>query len=283
MTVFPAARARLLALALALWAVVIVGRLAQIQIAQGSKYRARAQRQQELKIEVPARRGSIFDREGRELAVSVEAFSVYAAPEQIEDRQAMAAALAPLIEAKPAAILARIANRKGFVRLARKIDASAADAIRTKKIPGVHLFPDTNRFYPKGSLAASVLGFVGADDTGLAGLEYSYDAAVHGKPGEIVALTDARRSTYGEADPPENRRGEEGASLVLSLESGVQFVAEQELAEVIEKLHAKSGSVVLMDPETGDILAMASEPSFDPNQFARYPAEVRRNHAIADA
>ena len=283
MTVFPAARARLLTLGLALWAVVIVGRLGQIQIAQGSKYRARAQRQQELKIEVPARRGSIFDREGRELAVSVDAFSVYAAPEQIEDRRAMAEALGLLIDAKPAAILARIANRKGFVRLARKIDAAAADAIRTKKIPGVHLFPDTNRFYPKGSLAASVLGFVGAEDTGLAGLEYSYETAVHGKPGEIVALTDARRSTYGEADPPEHRRSEEGASLVLSLDSGVQFVAEQELADVLEKLHAKSGSIVLMDPENGDILAMASEPSFDPNQFARYPAETRRNHAIADA
>ena len=283
MIVFPASRARFLALALAVWAVVIVGRLAQIQIAQGSKYRARAQRQQELKIEVPARRGSIFDREGRELAVSVEAFSVYGAPEQIEDRRAAAAALAPLIDAKPAAILARLANRKGFVRLARKIDPAAADAIRARKIPGVHLFPDTNRFYPKGSLAAAVLGFVGAEDSGLAGLEYSYDAAVHGKPGEIVALTDARRSTYGEADPPGDRRSEEGSSLVLSLDSGVQFVAERELAAVVEKLRAKSGSVVLMDPETGDIVAMASVPGFDPNQFARYSAEVRRNHAIADA
>ncbi|HTD51715.1 MAG TPA: penicillin-binding protein 2, partial [Thermoanaerobaculia bacterium] len=280
---FPASRARFLALALAVWAVVIVGRLAQIQIAQGSKYRARAQRQQELKIEVPARRGSIFDREGRELAVSVEAFSVYGAPEQIEDRRAASAALAPLIDAKPAAILARLANRKGFVRLARKIDPAAADAIRARKIPGVHLFPDTNRFYPKGSLAAAVLGFVGAEDSGLAGLEYSYDAAVHGKPGEIVALTDARRSTYGEADPPGDRRSEEGSSLVLSLDSGVQFVAERELAGVVEKLRAKSGSVVLMDPETGDIVAMASIPGFDPNQFARYSAEVRRNHAIADA
>jgi cell division protein FtsI (penicillin-binding protein 3) len=169
------------------------------------------------------------------------------------------------------------------VRLARKIDPAAADAIRARKIPGVHLFPDTNRFYPKGSLAAAVLGFVGAEDSGLAGLEYSYDAAVHGKPGEIVALTDARRSTYGEADPPGDRRSEEGSSLVLSLDSGVQFVAERELAAVVEKLRAKSGSVVLMDPETGDIVAMASVPGFDPNQFSRYSAEVRRNHAIADA
>src|SRR5215470_9633565 len=144
MTVFPAARARLLALGLAVWAAVIIGRLAQIQIAQGSKYRARAQRQQELKIEVPARRGSIFDREGRELAVSVEAFSVYVAPEQVEDRRQVAATLAPFVDAKASAILARLSNRRGFVRVARKIDPAAADAIRAKKLAGVHLFPDTN-------------------------------------------------------------------------------------------------------------------------------------------
>jgi cell division protein FtsI/penicillin-binding protein 2 len=282
-TNFPVSRARLLALALSIWAAVIIGRLAQIQIAQGPKYRARAQRQQELKIEVPARRGSIFDREGRELAVSVEAFSVYVAPEQLENRRAVVSALAPFVDAKPAAILARLENRRGFVRIARKIDLAAADAIRAKKLPGVHLFPDTNRFYPKGSLAAAVLGFVGTEDSGLAGLEYSYDAAVHGKPGEIVSLTDARRSTYGEAEPPEDRRSEEGSSLVLSLDSGVQFVAERELSASLEELHARSGSVVLMDPWTGDVVAMASAPGFDPNQFSRYPAEIHRNHAVADA
>jgi cell division protein FtsI/penicillin-binding protein 2 len=279
-------RLRLLCLVLGLWAAVVVGRLAQIQIAQGPKYRARAQRQQERRIEVLPRRGPILDREGRELAVSVEASSVYVVLEEIESPEKTAAALAPVID-MPGRVLAarlrqRIEQRKVFARVARQIDPAAADQIRARKIPGVQLVPEPKRYYPKGSLAAAVLGYVGTENVGLGGLEYFYDASVRGKPGEIVALTDARRSTYGEAEAQE-KRGEEGAALVLSLDSGVQFAAERELAQAVLETHAKSGSVVLLDPETGEVRAMASVPAFDPNEYGRYPAEVRRNHAIADA
>ena len=276
-------RVRFLAIFLSLWASVVVGRLAELQIAEGSHYRARAQRQQERRIEVSPLRGSIFDREGRPLAVSVEASSVYAICDEVRNPAAAARVLARHLDQPEAAILARLTAKKGFVWLARKVDRGAATALAAEKIPGVHFVTETKRSYPKGSLAANVIGYVGTDDKGLGGLEHFYDSTIRGKPGEIVALTDARRSTYGEAEAPSGKPPEEGASLFTSLDSGIQFAAEKELAAAVEDAHAKSGVAILLDPSDGAILAMASAPSFDPNDYGRSPGEDRRNRAIADA
>lgn len=283
MNAFPRRRRNVFALFLFVWGLVVVGRLAELQLAQGAKYRAKAQRQQERKIELSPRRGSILDREGRDLAVSVEVSSVYAAPDDVTNAAVEAHALAPIIGMPEKALLTRLQSEKGFVWLVRKIDVAVADRIRVLKLPGIRLVPETKRFYPKGSLAASVLGYVGTDDNGLAGLEYAYDQSVRGKPGMVVALRDARSSTYGESEAPNVRAEQEGATLTLSLDSGVQFAAERELAATMLELHARSGSIVLMDPGNGEIVAMASAPFFDPNQYGRYSGEARRNHAIADA
>ncbi len=283
MNALPDRRVRIFSLLLILWGVVVVGRLAEIQLVQGPRYRARAQRQQERRIEVSPRRGSILDREGRELAVSVEAASVYAIPEEVENPLEVAKTLAPLLEMPETTLASRLAQKKGFVWLSRKIEPSTANEIRGRKFPGVHFVTETRRFYPKGSLAASVLGYVGTDDQGLAGLEYLYDQKVRGKPGEIVALTDARRSTYGESETASGRPAQEGATMAVSLDSGIQFAAEQELAAAVEAAEARSGSVVLLDPLNGEVLAMASVPGFDPNQYGRFSPETWRNHAIADA
>ncbi len=275
-------RLRIFAIVLLAWAAVVIGRLVELQLVQGQRYRARAQRQQERRVEVSGRRGSIVDREGRDLAVSVEVPSVYAIGDEIEDAAGAAALLAPLVRAPREKIFARLSQAKGFVWIARKLEPAVADQIRAAKLPGIHFVAEPRRFYPKGSLAASVLGYVGLDDRGLSGLEYSYEKAIAGKPGEIVALTDARRSTYGEAETA-GRPAQEGAALTVSLDSGMQFAAERELESTMRELDAKSGSVVLMDPWNGEILAMASAPGFDPNQYGRFPAETRRNRAIADA
>ena len=275
-------RLRIFAAFLVLWAAAVVGRLVQLQIVQGPRYRSRAQRQQERRIEVSGRRGAILDREGRPLAVSIEVPSVYAIPDEVENAPALADNLAPLLHVPREKILERLSQTKGFVWLARKIAPASADEIRARKLAGVHLVAEPKRFYPKGPLAASVLGYVGMDDKGLAGLEYSYEAAVRGKPGEIVSLTDARRSIYGEAEAA-GRPAQEGAALTTSLDSGIQFAAERELAATMHELDAKSGSVVLLDPRNGEILAMASAPGFDPNQYGSYSGEERRNRAIADA
>jgi cell division protein FtsI (penicillin-binding protein 3) len=275
-------RTRLFALILALWGAVVVARLVQIQIADGSHYRAKAQRQQERRVEIQGQRGSILDREGRELAVSVETTSVYAIPDDVKKPRETAAALAPALGMPASEVLEKLSSDKGFVWLRRQLDIDAAESVRGLKLAGIHFVKEPKRFYPKGHLAAPVLGFVGTDGVGLAGLEHFYDTAIRGKPGELVALTDARRSRYGEDDEA-GRPAQEGASLVLSLDSGVQFAAEHELAEALRTYHAKSGSIVIMDPQNGEILAMASAPDFDPNEFRRYPADARRNRVIADA
>jgi cell division protein FtsI/penicillin-binding protein 2 len=275
-------RLRFFAIGLTVWAVFVVARLVQLQIVQGQKYRTRAQRQQERRIEVSGRRGPILDREGRELAVSVEVSSIYAVPDEVENAAAAASALAPLLRLPPEKVVERLSETKGFVWIARKVEPPIADQIRSLKLSGVHLVAEPKRFYPKGTLAASVLGYVGLDDRGLAGLEYSYEGTIQGKPGEIVALTDARQSTYGEAETA-GRPAQEGAALTVSLDSGIQFAAERELESTLRDLDAKSGSIVLLDPWNGEVLAMASAPSFDPNQYGRFSAEARRNRAIADA
>ena len=282
MNALRAKRLRLFALFLALWSAFVVARLVQLQVVQGGKYRARAQRQQERRIEVAGRRGAILDRQGRQLAVSIEVSSVYGIADEIEDEKAAAAALAPVLNLPQPKVYEKLSRAKGFVWLARKVDPQVADAVRQMKVKGIHLVAEPKRFYPKGSLAASVIGYVGLDDNGLSGLEYEYDKAVTGKPGEIVALTDARRSTYGEAETA-GKPAQEGAALTVSLDSGLQFAAERELETTLHDLDAKSGSAVVLDPWTGEILAMASAPGFDPNDYGRFGGEVRRNHAIADA
>ncbi len=276
-------RSRLFLLVLTVWAAVVVARLAQLQIAQGSRYRAKAQKQQERRLDIAAQRGSILDREGRELAVSVESTSVYAVPDEIEDARGAARSLSAVLDLKPAEALERLQSDKGFVWIRRQIDPDDAARVRALKLRGIHLVPEPKRFYPKGHLASAVLGFVGTDNVGLAGLEHVYDKLIRGKAGELVALTDARRSLYGEAETARSRPAEAGASLVLSLDSGLQFAAERELAATIKQHRAASGSVVVMDPWNGEILAMASAPYFDPNNFQDAPPEARRNRVIADA
>ena len=276
-------RVRFLVVFLLLWASVVVARLAELQLAHCDRYRARAQRQQERRIEISPQRGSIFDREGRPLAVSAEASSIYAIPDDVPNPAEAARLLAAQLGMAPEAVLARLTQKKGFVWLARKVDRAAAASVRARKIPGIHLVAETKRIYPKGSLAANVLGYVGTDDRGLGGLEHFYDGAIRGKPGEIVALTDARRSTYGEAETATGKLPEEGDSLFLSLDSGIQFAAERELAAAVAEAQARSGVLVLLDPTNGEILAMASSPTFDPNDYGHYSSDARRNRAIADA
>jgi len=276
-------RTRFFALILAVWAAVVVARLVQVQIAQGPRYRARAQRQQERRIEIAGSRGSIFDRDGRELAVSVEASSVYAIPDEVENPRSTAQALSAVLGVAPREVLEKLGSDKGFVWVRRQLDPEVGAKALALRLPGIHVVAEPRRFYPRGRLAAAVLGFVGTDDVGLAGLEHLYDRAIRGRPGEIVALTDARRSRYGEAEAANSRPAQEGASLVLSLDSGVQFAAERELAAAMAEHRAKSGSVVVLDPWNGEILAMASAPDFDPNEFQKFPSDARRNRVIADS
>jgi cell division protein FtsI (penicillin-binding protein 3) len=276
------ARAAVFGAILALWGGVVAFRLVQLQIVHGASYRARARQQQERTIVLPARRGSILDREGRELAVSVEAESVFAVPEKISDAGSASRTLSRLLGIPAPEIARKLSSEKGFVWIARQIDDAAAAAVRAAKIPGVALLPELRRSYPNESLAGNALGYVGIDGRGLAGLEFQYDRMIHGRDGEMRVSRDARQESYALAPIP-GREGTPGATLTLTLDRDLQFVAEKELAAGLAETGAKDASAVAIDPESGEVLAMATAPSFDPNRYGEFPPSAWRNRPITDS
>ena len=250
----------------------------------------RARRQQERTVELAPRRGTISDREGRPLAVTTTVESVFAIPSDIDDAAAVARALAPVVKLPAAELRRKLADReRDFVWVARRVDAETARAVRRAALPGVRLLKESARRYPEGPLAAAVVGYVGTDSQGLAGLEYKWDSEVRGRPARVTVLRDAAQRSYairsgGAGGGARGLTDEvEGASLKLTLHSGIQHVAERELARILEEMSARAASAVVLDPRTGEILAMASAPTFDPNRWADSTAEERRCRPIADA
>jgi cell division protein FtsI/penicillin-binding protein 2 len=265
------------------WVLVLGLRLYQLQVVQHSRYVAKAERQQQRVVKLDSPRGTIYDAAGRELAVSVQVDSAYAVPDEVQDPSATARALAAVVPDLAAGHLAaQLSADREFVWVARKLDPPVAAAVRRLRLPGIYFLPESKRYYPMRQLAAQVLGWVGTDNHGLAGLELVYDKEINGKPGIRTVLRDARRGTVVSpdlsfADP------EPGRDLYLSFDAAVQHMVERELARVVEERHAKRGSALFLDPATGAVIAMASYPSFDPNQFSSFPPSAWRNRTIADA
>ncbi len=266
----------------ALWMGAISFRLYQLQVLRYEHYTVKAARQQQRVVELDPPRGTIYDSQGRKLAVSVEVDSAYAVPPQIEDPVAAAKAIARIVPEVDARKLARqLAQDREFVWVARKLDAPVAAALRGLDMPGLYFLPESKRYYPMRELAAQVLGYVGTDNHGLAGLELMYDEVVAGKPGKRTVLRDARRGTVASpelsfADP------EPGQDLHLTLDAAVQYIVERELAKAVEERGATRGSAVFLDPATGAVLAMANYPSFDPNRFGESSPARWRNRAMVD-
>jgi cell division protein FtsI (penicillin-binding protein 3) len=265
-----------------LWALAVAGRLYQLQVARYDHYVAKAERQQQRVVVLDPPRGTIYDAQGRELAVSVQADSAYAVPPQIEDPVEMARQIARIVPEVDARKLARqLAQDREFVWIARKLDPPVAAALRALELPGVYFLPESKRYYPMRELAAQVLGYVGTDNQGLAGLELLYDKRVAGKPGVRTVLRDARRGTVVSpdlsfADP------EPGEDLHLTLDAAIQHIVERELRRAVEERGATRGSAVFLDPATGAVLAMATYPSFDPNRFGEFAPARWRNRVIMD-
>ena len=267
---------------LGLWGASVGFRLAQVQIVRGPDYRSRARRQQERTVRLSPRRGSIFDRANRELAISVEAFSAFAVPEKVTNPAGEARELAAILGVPAREILSKLTADKAFTWVARKIDDSSAERLRQRKLPGIDLLPEVRRFYPNESLAANVLGYVGVDGEGLGGVEFEYDGSIRGREGEMRVSRDARQEGYA-LTPIPGREGRQGSAIVLTLDRDLQFVAEQELARAIAETGARDGSVVAMDPRTGDVLAMASFPTFDPNRYSQFSPADWRNLPITNS
>lgn len=268
---------------LASWGVVVVGRLVQVQLVRHGEYVSKAQRQQERTIALSPLRGSILDARGRVLAESVSAESISADPQAIANVEHTARALAsiPALQMSADEIEEKLAAGGGFVWIARQVSLEATSAVRKLRLPGIYYIDEHRRSYPRGSLAANVIGYVGLDGEGLAGVEHSFDSHVRGRAGRVTLLRDARKGMYLVGGEGANR-AIDGSDVVLTIDSVVQFIAERALTDAVTRYHAAGGSVVVMNPADGSILAMASVPTFDPNRFHDSPPAAWRNRNVQD-
>ena len=269
------------------WAACVALRLIDLQVAGADSMQDRARRQQEQVIKLAARRGMFYDRTGRVLAMSIEVDSAYAVPAEIENPARTAAALAPLLEPEPhkraerrGRIKEKLQSDKAFVWLERKVGPEVRARIESQGLKGIHFLREHQRFYPHGELGSHVLGFVDIDNNGKEGLEGALDDRIHGEDGQLFALVDARRKQFLKATRGEMKPGD---GIVVTIDATVQHIAERELRRALEDTGSRSGSVIVMVPGTGDILAMANEPTFNPNRAGSHPPESRRNRAVADA
>jgi cell division protein FtsI (penicillin-binding protein 3) len=259
----------------------ISGRLVVLQVFDAGSLDQAAARQRLTVIDLPATRGRIFDRNLGDLALSVPARAIWADPRLVKDRKATAARLSGILGIPRTELAGRLALKSHFVYLARRIPKQTGDRIQRLRLPGVFVEVDVARRYPSGGIAAQVLGFVDAEGNGVAGIEQQYDGLLRGHEGKIQL----ERDPQGRAIPQGRRSLEPavpGTDLVLTIDQQLQYVTEQALARAVRDHKAKAGSVVVMSPRTGEVLAMANVPSFDPNRIAGTKPEARKNRAIAD-
>lgn len=280
------------------WLLLALARLYWLQVEQHDHYLGKALEQQREVLTLDAPRGTIYDARGRELAVSIEALSVVADPMYIQrlatppedpddDRQPLdidelATQLAVVLGQSKTKVRAQLDSDKRFVWIERKVDRPVAKRVEALGLPGIDLLPESKRYYPMGTLAAQVIGYVGTDNQGLAGLEAHFDATVSTEKGRSTVLRDGRAGNlvYPGLGRSEARPGRD---LHLTIDSVLQNIVERELAAGVESSNAKSGQAVMLDPRTGAVLAMASVPTFDPNRWNQYPKQTWRNPPVQDA
>ena len=271
-------RLYLLAAILLFWGGAICLRLAYLQIFRYGDFEQRAQRQQQRTTEVAAKRGIIYDRAGRELAMSVAVDSVFAVPADIPDLAGTISLVARITQADPRELLAKCQAARTFCWVARKADAETADRIRSMNLRGIYFQKESKRFYPKRELAAQVLGYVGMDDEGLSGIERANDDNLRGKPGRMMISVDARRKWFGSVE----KQPDPGENVVLTIDEKIQYIAERELETAMQQTHAESGTVVVQNPKTGEILALANRPTFNPNLAREINPQKLKDHAVSD-
>ncbi len=260
------------------WCCAICLRLVYLQVFCYREFEQRALRQQQRTMEVSPKRGIIFDRAGHELAMSVSVDSVFAVPSEVPDQATTASLLARVLNADPRELVARFKTSHTFCWVARKVDAETGDRIRAMNLRGIYFQKESRRSYPKSELASQVLGYVGMDDEGLSGIEREYDGQLQGKPGEMLISIDARRKWFGRVE----KQPEPGNNVVLTVDQNIQYIAERELEKAIHGTHAIAGTVIVENPRTGEILALANWPRFNPNSSRGMKPEALKNRAVSD-
>ena len=279
-------RSRLLicAVMLAGWTVAIEARLLYLQVVAHGDMMARANRQQLKTIGLPAKRGDIVDRNGNLLAYSVDADTIGADPTDIDHPDEVAALVCRALDdcglSQRQLMAERLRRKSQFAFLARQVSPEEGRRIKALELPGLLFFKESRRYYPKKELAAPVLGYVGVDNIGLAGLESTFDKRIRGREGKMLLQTDARRHAISSR---EERLPTAGDGLELTIDQYLQYIADRELRIGVAENAASGGSVVILDPQSGEILAMANWPTFNPNDFNASDILTRRNRAVQDS
>ncbi|MDX6445199.1 MAG: hypothetical protein QOH71_2273 [Blastocatellia bacterium] len=275
-------RALLVAMGLLAWMLLIGARLVQLQVSQHDNFTARARNQQLSSIETSATRGPVLDRQGKELARSIETASFFADPREVLDANETAKKIAAITGQDRDDLAKRLDTaidaRKQFIWIARRVDIEAAKKLDAMELKGIYSRKEPKRYYPNDSLAAHVLGFVGSEENGLSGVEQYYNEKIRGEAGKVFLERDgsAERRIFDSYEVRPNP----GQTVVLTIDQTIQYRTERALGAAVERAHAKSGTAIVMDPRTGEILALANAPSFDPNQSQKSSDEARVNGAL---
>ena len=275
-------RIRLVAIIFILAFGFIVARAFQLQVIGQDRWQKKADRQYQKTIPLTAQRGTIFDRNGEEMAVSVEVDSIFIMPAKIEAPDRAAKILAEALSIRKRTLLGKMRSDKSFLWLKRQVSPSEGERVRAMQLAGVGFIKEHRRYYPNSEIGAQVMGFTGMDPKGLEGLELTYDTAMLGQGGFLVMERDALGRSMASADG-QVKGGEQGGDLYLTLDKNLQYIAEKELAAGIKTTGAKSGTAILVDPMTGAVLAMANQPDYNPNAFQKHKPGDWRNRALVDA
>jgi cell division protein FtsI (penicillin-binding protein 3) len=269
----------LLAVFAVVFAVTLV-RAAWLQTVQASSLAHRGASQQRETLTVPAGRGTIFDRTGVQLAIGEQATTVYANPREIVNARAVATAAAQTLGVDAGRLYLQLLDRtKGFVYVAREVDPTKAAALKRRHLAGLGFYPEERRFYPLGPVASQVVGYAGIDDRGLAGMELERDSTLSGRPGHETVIKDPFGRVVDVLDSVAER---DGRDVFLTLDHTIQSEAEAAIRSALDRWHAKRATAVVLDPHTGAVLAMATAPGYDANNFPEAPTSYQRNAAVTD-
>ena len=261
--------------------VLILGRMFQLQVLKKEQLYKLAAQQQNTQIPLVPKRGTIYDSRGNELAVSIEVDSVYADARKVVEAEKTAKELASILQIDREELKQRLKSRRSFEWVQRKISPKEVEQIKALQLPGISFLKENRRFYPNSQLAAHVVGFVGLDSKGLEGTEFQYDGLLNGENQVWIAARDALGREIAMGKGPFEKE-DHYRNIVLTIDKPIQHITETELGRGVEKWGAKGGMAIAMDPWSGKILAMASFPTFNPNQFIQYRSKSWRNRALSD-
>jgi cell division protein FtsI (penicillin-binding protein 3) len=259
------------------WMLAVSGRLAYLQLFRHSEYLMRASRQQRRTLDITPKRGAIYDRNMRPLAMSVPVQSAFAIPTEVKDVPMAARLLSGALGAPQEYVQEKLESGSTFVWIQRKLPPEKVQSIKALNLTGIYFQEENQRYYPKRDMAAHVLGFVDVDEKGLGGIEHEYDGLIRSKGEKIVVMADARQRWF---DGGEAQR-DQGVNVILTIDEKIQYIAERELSAAIERTHAPAGTVIVQDPNSGAILALANWPKFNPNAAVDVPPEARMDRAVS--